>query len=154
MADLALVGDIGGTNSRFGLVEPGSTKVRDIDVLKNNRFGSLEDAIDAYIKSKGLYELSAASIAVAGPVDGEVVSLTNRDWSFTRDSLCKAAHARQMRLLNDFEALAMALPHLEGDDIIQIGGETLRQANVGSRLRAITHGGHSTRLQGSQPPSA
>ena len=43
MTELALVGDIGGTNSRFGLVEPGSTLVRDIDVLKNNSFGSLEE---------------------------------------------------------------------------------------------------------------
>ena len=47
MAELALVGDIGGTNSRFGLVEPGSTRVRDIDVLKNNNFASLEDSIAA-----------------------------------------------------------------------------------------------------------
>ena len=38
MTELALVGDIGGTNSRFGLVEPGSTAVRDIEVLKNREF--------------------------------------------------------------------------------------------------------------------
>ena len=78
MTELALVGDIGGTNSRFGLVEPGSTKIRDIDVLKNNNFSSLEDSITAYVKSRGIGDLAAAAIAVAGPVEGEVVSLTNR----------------------------------------------------------------------------
>ena len=124
MTELALVGDIGGTNSRFGLVEPGSTLIRDIDVLKNNNYGSLEESIGAYLKSRGLTSLVAAAIAVAGPIDGEVVALTNRDWKFTRQSLRKAALAERFRLLNDFEALAMSLPHLEGDDIIQIGGVT------------------------------
>ena len=124
MTGLALVGDIGGTNSRFGLVEPGSTSVRDIAVLKNNNHVSLEDAIGAYVKAQGLTSLAAAAVAVAGPVEGEIVSLTNRDWSFTRESLRKAALAKRFRLLNDFEALALSLPHLAGDDIIQIGGET------------------------------
>ena len=124
MAELALVGDIGGTNSRFGLVEPGSTRVRDIDVLKNNNFASLEDSIAAYVEARGITGLAAAAIAVAGPTDGEVVALTNRDWTFTRESLRKAALARRFHLLNDFEALALSLPHLEGDDIVQIGGQT------------------------------
>ena len=124
MTDLALVGDIGGTNSRFGLVEPGSTQVRGIAVQKNQNFASLEDSIAAYVKSQGLSGLAGAAIAVAGPIEGERVSLTNRDWSFTRESLRKAAQARVFRLLNDFEALALALPHLAGDDLVQIGGET------------------------------
>lgn len=124
MTELALVGDIGGTNSRFGLVEPGSTRIRNIDVLKNNNHGSLEDSIGAYLKAQGITSLAAAAIAVAGPIEGEVVGLTNRDWKFTRESLRKAALASRFRLLNDFEALALSLPHLEGDDIVQIGGET------------------------------
>ena len=124
MTEQALVGDIGGTNSRFGLVEPGSTRIRDIEVLKNNNFGSLEESISTYVKMKGLTQTAAAAIAVAGPIEGETVGLTNRDWTFTRQSLRKAALARTFRLLNDFEALALSLPHLEGDDIVQIGGET------------------------------
>jgi len=123
MTELALVGDIGGTNSRFGLVEPGSTRVQDIAVQKNQNFASLEDSIAAYLSSRGLTGLAAAAIAVAGPIEGETVGLTNRDWRFTRESLRQAATARRFRLLNDFEALALSLPHLEGDDIVQLGGE-------------------------------
>jgi glucokinase len=130
MRKLALVGDIGGTNSRFGLVEAGSTRVHDVAVQKNNDFASLEDSIGAYVKSKGLAELAAAAVAVAGPTDGDIVSLTNRDWTFTRDSLRKAAQAARFRLLNDFEALALALPHLEGDDVVRIGGETPKKPGV------------------------
>ena len=123
MTELALVGDIGGTNSRFGLVEPGTTRVAEVAVQKNDNFASLEDSIAAYVKARGVSGLAGAAIAVAGPVEGEVVHLTNRNWSFTRESLRKAAEARQFRLLNDFEALALALPHLDGEDVVQIGGE-------------------------------
>ena len=122
MTELALVGDIGGTNSRFGLVEPGTTRVAEVAVQKNDNFASLEDSIAAYVKAKGVGELAGAAIAVAGPVEGERVHLTNRNWSFTRESLRKAADARSFRLLNDFEALALALPHLDGEDVVQIGG--------------------------------
>ena len=123
MTELALVGDIGGTNSRFGLVEPGTTRVAEVAVQKNDNFASLEDSIAAYVKARGVSGLAGAAIAVAGPVEGEKVHLTNRNWSFTRESLRKAADARQFRLLNDFEALALALPHLDGEDVVQIGGE-------------------------------
>ena len=130
MTELALVGDIGGTNSRFGLVEPGSTRVASVRVQKNENFASLEASIRAYLDAQGLSSLAAAAIAVAGPVEGETVGLTNRDWRFTRGSLQEAARARQFRLLNDFEALALSLPHLEGDDIVQIGGETPQKPAV------------------------
>jgi glucokinase len=130
MTGLALVGDIGGTNSRFGLVEPGSIAVHDIGVLKNDGFDSLEAAIAAYLASRGIASLTAAAIAVAGPVEGEVVALTNRDWRFTRESLRQAAAADRVRLLNDFEALALSLPHLAGEDIVQIGGETPARPGV------------------------
>ncbi len=72
MPELSLVGDIGGTNSRFGLVEPGSTAVHDIEALKNDRFASLEDAIAQYTGARGLASLAAAAIAVAGPVESRL----------------------------------------------------------------------------------
>jgi glucokinase len=124
MTELALVGDIGGTNSRFGLVEPGSTSVRDIDALKNDDFASLEDASHHYVQERGLKNLAATAIAVAAPVDRERITLTNRDWTFSAESLRRATGAKRIRLLNDFEALALSLPHLAGADLVQVGGET------------------------------
>ncbi len=124
MAEPALVGDIGGTNSRFGLAQPGAVAIRDIEVLKNADFESLEDAVKHYVRSRNISSLAAAAIAVAGPVAGETASLTNRGWSFTRESLRRAASAKRFRLLNDFEALALSLPHLASGDVVQIGGQT------------------------------
>lgn len=122
MTNLALLGDIGGTNSRFGLVELGTMAVRDIEVLKNDRFNGLEAAISHYVEKRGISELAAAAVDVAAPVDRETITLTNRDWTFSAESLRKAAKARRFRLLNDFEALAWSLPHLAAEDLVQIGG--------------------------------
>ena len=76
-------------------------------------------------------ELAAAAIDVAAPVDREVITLTNRDWTLQRrETLRKAAHARRFRLLNDFEALAWSLPHLAarrpGADRRHTAGQTRR----------------------------
>ncbi len=122
MTNTALVGDIGGTNSRFGLIELGSMDVRDVEVLKNDNFQGLEAALRHYVEKRGLTELAAAAVDVAAPVDREHIRLTNRDWTFSAESLREAAHARRFRLLNDFEALAWSLPHLAAGDLVQIGG--------------------------------
>jgi glucokinase len=122
MTNLALLGDIGGTNSRFGLIELGSMAASDVEVLKNDNFQGLEAAISHYLEKRGISELAAAAVDVAAPVDRENITLTNRDWTFSAESLRKAAKAKRFRLLNDFEALAWSLPHLEADDVIQIGG--------------------------------
>ncbi len=133
MTDFSLVGDIGGTNSRFGLVEQGSMAVRDMESLKNDNFNSLEAAIQQYLRNRGIASLSALAIAVAAPVDREHITLTNRDWTFSAESLRVAAAANRIRLLNDYEALALSLPHLQGDDLVQIGG----QASVSPKLKIV-----------------
>ena len=122
MTNLALLGDIGGTNSRFGLIELGSTDARDVEVLKNDNFAGLEAAISHYLEKRGITELAAAAVDVAAPVDREHITLTNRDWTFSAESLRKAANAKRFRLLNDFEALAWSLPHIKPEDLVQIGG--------------------------------
>lgn len=122
MTNLALLGDIGGTNSRFGLMELGSMEVRDVEVLKNDNFQGLEAALGHYVEKRGITELAAAALDVAAPVDRENITLTNRDWTFSAESLRKAAKAKRFRLLNDFEALAWSLPYLDAKDLIQIGG--------------------------------
>ena len=130
MTDLALVGDIGGTNSRFGLMRLGSMDVSDIEVLKNDNFVGLEAAISHYLEKRNITELGAAAVDVAGPVDREIVSLTNRAWSFSAETLRKAAHAKRFRLLNDYEALAWSLPHIAAADLVQIGGTVSAKPHV------------------------
>ena len=125
MTELALVGDIGGTNSRFGLVEKGSTTVTRVEAVKNDGFSGLEAAASHYLKNQGVTSLRSAAVAVAAPVDRDVIRLTNRNWSFSVASLKAATNSAHFRLLNDYEALALALPHIEPEDLAQIGGNAL-----------------------------
>ena len=130
MTNLALVGDIGGTNARFGLVQLGSMEVRDVEVLKNDNFAGLEAAVSAYLGKRGITELAAAAVDVAAPVDRESITLTNRAWTFSAESLRKASNATRFHLLNDFEALAWSLPHIAVSDLVQLGGDVSPKRQV------------------------
>ena len=147
MTDLALLGDIGGTNSRFGLVKIGSTEVEDVERLSNNDFASLEAAIGHYLSKRGISRLAGAAVDVAAPVDREVITLTNRDWTFSAESLRKAAHAESFRLLNDFEALAWSLPHLKPEHLVQIGGT----ANPKPQMKVVLGPGTGLGMAGLAP---
>ncbi|WP_327085112.1 glucokinase [Nonomuraea sp. NBC_01738] len=114
-----LVADIGGTNARFGLVRvPGEGPV-DIAVLAGADYASLPEAVAAYLADHaGGVRPEAACVAVAGPIDGDTYQLTNLPW---RGSIRDLGIPRAV-LLNDFEALAVSLPHLDGDDLVTLGG--------------------------------
>ena len=130
MTKLSLVGDIGGTNSRFGLVAEGSMEVTRIERLKNDDYGSLEDVAAAYLKSQGVSALKAAAIDVAGIVMDVDFPLTNRDWIISRSRLKAALNAEHLVILNDFQALAMSLPYLAETDLIQIGGSAPKRPSL------------------------
>ncbi|MDF5753889.1 glucokinase [Spongiactinospora sp. TRM90649] len=116
-----LVADIGGTNARFGLVsEPGGAP-HDVAVLAVADHEGLPEAMNAYLKEHGGgVRPQAACLAIAGPVDDDRYRLTNAAWSGSIRDLGLA----RTGLLNDFEALALSLPHLGGDDLVPLGGPT------------------------------
>ena len=57
MTEFALVGDIGGTNSRFGLVKQGSMAIQHMEALRNDNFPSLEGAIQQYLRNREVTSL-------------------------------------------------------------------------------------------------
>ena len=119
LPDLVLVGDIGGTNSRFGLVRAGELAPLYIQVMKNEDFSGLHDAMRGYIKSVNLVPQRAV-LAIAGPIKDDVVSLTNRsDWAFRPDDLAREVGLSTVEVANDFAALAEALPYI--DELEQLG---------------------------------
>jgi glucokinase len=63
-----------------------------------------------------------AVLGVAGPIDGDRVALTNRAWSFSRQKLQRRLKLKQLIVVNDFAAVALALPFLKAKDVLQIGG--------------------------------
>lgn len=117
---MILVGDIGGTNARFGLVADGALRdVRSLRVAAHARAG---DALARYLADAGTPTITRAALAVAGSVDGDRVRLTNGGWDFSVSALRQQLGADHIALLNDFEALAWALPRLRADDVLHLGG--------------------------------
>lgn len=120
----ALVADIGGTNARFALAELGAagTPLHMERVYRTADFPRLQDALAAYVDEAAPGALpEEAALAVASPVRGERIELTNRAWSFARSDLREQFGFGRLLVLNDFAAVAHALPFLEPGDIRRIG---------------------------------
>ncbi len=115
-----LVADIGGTNTRFALAGP-EGRLLAPQTLATRRFDSLADAARSYLESTGARPREAC-IAVAGPVTGDTVRLTNHRWAFSIAALREGLGLARLRVINDFEAIALALPALAADDLVQVGG--------------------------------
>ncbi|MEU6431950.1 glucokinase [Microbispora sp. NPDC046973] len=114
-----LVADIGGTNARFGLVTRPGGQPEAVAVLDVSQHLGLADAVAAYLADHaGGVRPGAACLAIAGPVDKDRYRLTNAGWSGSVEEL----GIPRTVLLNDFEALAISLPHLAGDDLVPLGG--------------------------------
>jgi glucokinase len=115
----ALVADIGGSTSRFALAVTGQ-RPQGLLTLANDTMPNIEAAIAHYLgRVDGKPQV--AVFAVAGPVNGDDVKLTNRAWSFRVPELAARFGFSHLRVINDFEALAWALPLLAGADTRAIG---------------------------------
>ncbi|HJV70998.1 glucokinase [Ideonella sp.] len=118
-----LVADIGGTNARFGWIAgpgAGATQVRKLAVPD---FPGPADAARAYLSELSVALGQAyqpprqAAMAVATAVGDDRVAFTNSHWGFSRAALQAALGLDGLQVLNDFEALALALPHLRPEQL-------------------------------------
>jgi glucokinase len=117
-----LVGDIGGTNARFGLVAPDGTLLHS-RVLADTDYAGIGDAIDAYLAERdGLPRPRRGAIAIASAIGGDEVRMTNHPWTFSISGLRRRLRFQRLEVINDFTAQALALPHLGADDKIAVGG--------------------------------
>jgi glucokinase len=132
MGGIGLIGDIGATNARFALVQPGG-KTSAPRVYSLNDFPSLPDAIDSYLREEKSTERPVqAVLAVASPVTDNQVTLTNHPWTFSVEALRQQLGLRRLQVINDFAANAVAVPHLAPDDVLQVGGGVaVRNAPIG-----------------------
>lgn len=123
MPTLGLIADIGGTNARFALTDVDAPQVQILQPrsLEAARFASLQHAAEHYLAEVGAAPTRAA-IAVASPVSGEEIRLTNRAWSFLRGDLQRALGLERLHLLNDFGAVAWSVPALATDDQMLLHG--------------------------------
>ena len=114
----ALVADIGGTHVRFGLTSPSG--VERVSTYKCADYPSLGDAARTYLGSVDGPPPRSAAFAVAGPVRGDVVQMTNHVWGFSIDAVRRELDLVRLEVINDFAALALALPALAGEDLREV----------------------------------
>jgi glucokinase len=127
LKSVRLLADIGGTNARFALQQAGADGFADIEVLACGDYPTIEAAVRAYLARADARGLAVggvkhAAIAIANPVEGDEVSMTNHCWRFSIAALKAALGLDTLLVVNDFAALAMSLPHLKAEQRERIGG--------------------------------
>jgi glucokinase len=119
-----LVGDIGATHARFGLVSPDG-KLLHSRTLADEEYPTLEDAIAAFLADRGALPMPRqGAIAIASPIAGDRVEMTNHPWRFSIGEMGRRFGFDRLEVINDFTALALALPHLQPGDRQAVGGGT------------------------------
>lgn len=111
----ALIGDIGGTNARFALVTgDGMSRFPD---EQGADYATIDDAIAHALEASGAERPRSAVLALAGPIRGDAVPLTNSPWIVEPKRLIKRFGLEEVILLNDFEALSLALADFTDGDL-------------------------------------
>src|SRR5262249_222447 len=120
LVDSVLLGDIGATNARFSVLSNGHlTPISTFEVAK---FGQFPDALAIFIKENCRQtQIHKALFAIAAPVKGGRVALTNSSWVIDISEL-QTVFGLEVQIVNDFEAVVLSLPSLTSTDLAGVGG--------------------------------
>jgi glucokinase len=118
-----LIADIGATSTRCAVCRSGDRHHRNLQIFQNEQFDSLKSLLGGYIESLS-EKPSAGALAIAAPISGDGVQMTNRDWQFNRLELAERLGLGRLDIINDFHAVAYALPQLPNRDLVEIGKAT------------------------------
>jgi len=117
----AILADIGGTNARFALLRNGRLTAR--RRMRVADFASFDAALAEYLAEwRGALRPPRMAVAAAGPISGDVIRMTNSPWHISAGALRAAFRLRDVVLVNDFAAVAWAVPRLAARQTVAIGG--------------------------------
>lgn len=115
---MLLAGDIGGTKTNLAIFSPerGAREPLAQKIFPSGQYPSLEAIVQEFLSTVDV-PVERASFGVAGPVVDRHATITNLPWVMDEKQLQEHLHIRQVRLLNDLEAIAHAVPHLQPSDL-------------------------------------
>ena len=122
MTPLRLLADIGGTNIRLAWQDQPDGPLHDTRVLPCAQFPTVDAAIAAYLAEVNIPTPREAAFGIANPVTGDEVRMTNHSWCFSQSALKASLGLQRLVVINDFTALALALPTLAPAQLRQVGG--------------------------------
>jgi glucokinase len=120
-----LLADIGGTNTRIALGDAEGSP-RNVFSIANDEVSDIRSLLAAAIQSAGGQKPRFGVIAAAGPVDGGKVRLTNRNWTLSISDLERSLGLDRLLIVNDFAAMAYAVPAFAADQLVAVGGGRAR----------------------------
>ncbi len=116
-----LIGDVGGTNARFQVIERIGADPVPLDIVQTSQFQTIEDAIAHCLQKIPQIKPVSVVLACAGPITDQGVDLTNVHWKVRPRPFLASQGFTTLTLVNDFEAQALALPFLQDTDLAPIG---------------------------------
>lgn len=116
-----LLADIGGTNARFAL-ETAPQNFTFTQTLACSDYDTIVDAAKEFLKRAGNPIVHYAAVAIANPIVGDWVQMTNHHWAFSIETTRQALHLEKLLFLNDFTAQALAITCSKPEELVQIGG--------------------------------
>ena len=127
-AAVIIVGDIGGTHTRLARVCAG--QLEHTTRYMNREMGSLEACLEAFLNATQALDAPLdLRLALAAPIGGDEISLTNLDWHISARAIRARFDCRALTLINDFAALAYAIPAFGEGDLLSVGaGQALDSA--------------------------
>ena len=134
----AIVADIGGTFARFSRVNLENLIMDKIEIYSCAAYPSFESVFLDYKSQHGLDEIRQAALAIACPVLNDVICMTNTHWRFSISESKQKLGLTELKVLNDFNAIAMSLPVLSNQQMFQIGRGAADQNGTRAVLGAGT----------------
>jgi glucokinase len=113
-----LAGDIGGTKTNLAIYSPDSTPDAPLTekTFPSTRYADLESIVREFLSEVNL-SVDKAAFGVSGPVVGGRATITNLPWKLEEEGMRRALNLSSVRLLNDLEAIAQAIPSLKESDV-------------------------------------
>ena len=160
---MLIAGDIGGTTTRLALVseQTGARQFFAEQEFHSGDYRGLEPIVQAFLTKAG-GRATSACFGVPGPVIGGRAHLTNLPWELEEATLCRSMNLTTVSLLNDLQAVAHAVPHLQRDETVTINagkavehaalavlapgtglGEAFLIWNAGAYIACPSEGGHA-----------
>jgi glucokinase len=117
-----LMADIGATNTRCALLNDKGQELAP-EVFENADFTGVAGLLSIYLDHRRTTDRpKRAALAIAAPIHGDEVQMTNIDWRFSQTELKQQLGLSRLLVCNDFAAVAWGLPQLGPADLTQVGG--------------------------------
>lgn len=120
---MILAGDIGGTKTLLQLARwrDGKAEALTERCFDSGAFDGLASMLENFLAQAGVAgKIRSACFAVAGPVRGRLVRLTNLPWSIDAAEIETRFGIARVELINDFQAAALGVDALAPQDLVTL----------------------------------